>query len=79
MAIAEFELGLEFDSAGESIPEIYIFSFGLYEAAAPLRVAPHGQGMPHPIGAVKAGAMNLIRQRVHFFLGVAWAWIWQVH
>ena len=28
MAIAEFELGLEFDSAGESIPEIFLILLG---------------------------------------------------
>ena len=62
MAIADFELGLELDSAGESILEIFLILLGCTKQS-------HHYGMPHPIGAVKAGAVSLIRQPVIIFVG----------
>ena len=72
MAIAEFELGLELDSAGESIPEKFLILLAL-------RVAPHGQWLPRPIWRSKGGSHepdppagdNFCRGVFSFFLGVA--------
>ena len=70
MAIAEFELGFELDSAGESIPEIFLILLGCAECRTTARtLLPTAKGCPVRFGIVRAGAMNLIRQRVIIFVG----------
>ena len=75
VSIPEFELGLELDSAGESITTNNFFTLALHQVPAPFHCFL--RDMLHPIGALMVPGVTSVFYSLFFaFLwGVARAWI----